>query len=78
MTGAAVFVAILTALLVWMLRGARGRGRARDGSREAASGPEELEAAEREVAELESGQDPDDEWAGSDWGPGAPRPRHSS
>jgi hypothetical protein len=36
---------------------------------------EELEAAEREVRELEAGALPDDERPGDDWGPGTGRPR---
>ena len=36
---------------------------------------EELEAAEREVRELERGALPDDERPGDDWGPGTGRPR---
>jgi hypothetical protein len=36
---------------------------------------EELEAAEREVRDLESRQRPDEGFAGDDWGPGASRPR---
>jgi hypothetical protein len=36
---------------------------------------DELEAAEREVRELESGQRPEDGFEGDDWGPGASRPR---
>ncbi|HJR50397.1 MAG TPA: hypothetical protein VJ794_04775 [Gemmatimonadales bacterium] len=35
----------------------------------------ELEAAEREVRELEAGALPDDERPGDDWGPGTGRPR---
>lgn len=36
---------------------------------------EELEAAEREVRDLESSQRPEDGFLGDDWGPGAGRPR---
>jgi hypothetical protein len=36
---------------------------------------EELERAEREVRELETHQQPEDGFAGDDWGPGAGRPR---
>ena len=36
---------------------------------------EELEAAEREVRELESRQRPEDGFVGDDWGPGAAQPR---
>ena len=36
---------------------------------------EELEAAEREVRELESRQRPEDGFEGDDWGPGAAQPR---
>jgi len=34
----------------------------------------ELEAAEREVRDLDATLRPDDEVPGSDWGPGTPRP----
>jgi hypothetical protein len=36
---------------------------------------EELEAAEREVRELETWQRPEDGFEGDDWGPGAAKPR---
>ena len=36
---------------------------------------EELEAAEREVRDLESDQRPENGFLGDDWGPGASRPR---
>ena len=36
---------------------------------------EELEAAEREVRDLETNQRPEDGFLGDDWGPGASRPR---
>jgi hypothetical protein len=36
---------------------------------------EELEAAEREVRDLDAGQRPEDGFLGDDWGPGASRPR---
>lgn len=34
---------------------------------------DELEAAEREVRDLGTGQQPEDGFAGDDWGPGAPK-----
>jgi len=36
---------------------------------------EELEAAEREVRELEAGHRPEEGFEGDDWGTGAARPR---
>jgi hypothetical protein len=36
---------------------------------------EELEAAEREVRDLDPSARPDDGFLGDDWGPGASRPR---
>jgi hypothetical protein len=36
---------------------------------------EELEAAEREVRDLDPNQRPEDGFLGDDWGPGASRPR---
>jgi len=35
----------------------------------------ELEAAEQEVRELESGRRPEEGFEGDDWGPGAAKPR---
>jgi hypothetical protein len=57
------------AVVVWLLRPRAPRGpRLLD---EPGIDREELEAAEREVRELESGRRPEDGFAGDDWGPGA-------
>jgi hypothetical protein len=65
--------AALSALVIWLVRRPRHPGPRLVG----ADGidREELEAAEREVRELESGRQPDDGYEGDDWGPGATRPR---
>jgi hypothetical protein len=65
--------AALAALVVWLVRRPRHPGPrlvGDDGIDRA-----ELEAAEREVRDLESGRHPDDGFEGDDWGPGAARPR---
>lgn len=65
--------AALAALIAWLLRPRRPRGprlvEEDDIDREA------LEAAEREVRELESGRRPEDGFETDDWGPGTARPR---
>ena len=63
----------LAALVVWLLRRPRHPGPRVVG--EDGIDREELEAAEREVRELESGQRPEDGFEGDDWGPGAAQPR---
>jgi hypothetical protein len=60
----------LVALVVWLaFPGVRRR------RREEVEPPdrEELDQAEREVRDLDLGQDPEEGWAGDDWGPGAGR-----
>ncbi|MBA2457674.1 MAG: hypothetical protein H0V43_01815 [Gemmatimonadales bacterium] len=64
---------LLLALLLWLLRDRRHPGPrlyGHDGIDR-----EELEAAERDVQELESRRSPDEELPGDDWGPGAAQPR---
>jgi hypothetical protein len=65
--------ASIVALLVWLMRRPRHPGPrlvGHDGIDR-----EELEAAEREVRDLESHAPPDKGLEGDDWGPGAARPR---
>ncbi len=65
--------AVLAAFGVWLVRRPRHPGPrlvGHDGIDR-----EELEAAEREVRELEAGRRPEGESEGEDWGPGAARPR---
>jgi hypothetical protein len=64
---------LLVALLLWLLRDRRHPGPRLHG----ADGidREELEEAEREVRELETGPTPDESRLGDDWGPGTGRPR---
>jgi hypothetical protein len=65
--------AALSALVIWLVRRPRHPGPRLVGTD--GIDREELEAAEREVRELESGRQPDDGFEGDDWGPGAARPR---
>ncbi len=68
-----VAAAALAALAVWLLRRPRHPGPRLMGDE--GIDWEELEAAEREVRELEAGQRPEDGFEGDDWGPGAAQPR---
>lgn len=69
-----VAAAAVIALVLWLRRdrtypGPRLEGEDRGIDRE------ELEAAEREVRDLDPNQRPEDGFIGDDWGPGASRPR---
>jgi hypothetical protein len=64
---------LLVGLLLWLVRERRDPGPRLYGEDDIDR--EELEAAEREVRELEAGALPDDERPGDDWGPGTGRPR---
>jgi hypothetical protein len=64
---------VLAAVGIWLFRRPRYRGPRLVG--EEGIDREALEAAEREVRELEAGQRPEDGFTGDDWGPGAGRPR---
>jgi hypothetical protein len=63
----------LAAVVVWLLRRPRHPGPRLVG--DDGIDREELEAAEREVRELEAGQHLEDGFEGDDWGPGAAKPR---
>ncbi|MGH7657890.1 MAG: hypothetical protein ACREL6_06615, partial [Gemmatimonadales bacterium] len=69
--GILVFGVVLVILLLWLLRGQSGGDAI---TRDPAIHHGELEEAEREVRGLETGQQPDEDIYGDDWGPGAPRP----
>ena len=66
------FVAII-ALILWLRRDRTYPG-PRLQSEDDGIDHEELERAEREVRDLESGQRPESGFRGDDWGPGTPRP----
>lgn len=68
-----VALAALAALIVWLVRPRRHPGPRLVG--DDGIDRDELEAAEREVQELESGRRPEDGFEGDEWGPGAARPR---
>lgn len=71
----AIFLAavLIVGLVLWLLRDRSYPGPRLHGGD--GIDHEELEAAEREVRELESGALPDEERPGDDWGPGTGRPR---
>jgi hypothetical protein len=71
----AIFIAavLLVGVVLWLVRERRYPGPRLHGKDDIDR--EELEAAEREVRELERGALPDDERPGDDWGPGTGRPR---
>ena len=74
MSGTLIGLAALAALVVWLVR--RGAGPARRRHHDpGAVDHAELEAAEREVRDLDLGARPDDGFEGDDWGPGAGDPR---
>ena len=67
-----VAVVALIALVLWLRRGRRYSGpRLADDEIDR----EELEAAEREVRDLDPTARPEDGFLGDDWGPGSSRPR---
>ena len=68
-----VALAAIIALVLWLRRDRSYPGpRLED---EEGIDREELEAAEREVRELDPSTRPEDGFHGDDWGPGASRPR---
>jgi hypothetical protein len=64
---------LMVGLVFWLVRERRYPGPRVHG--DDGIDQEELEAAEREVRELEAGTLPDEERPGDDWGPGTGRPR---
>jgi hypothetical protein len=71
----AIFLAavLIVGLILWLMRDRRYPGLRLHG--EDGIDREELEAAEREVRELETGALPEEDRPGDDWGPGIGRPR---
>jgi len=69
-----VAAAALMALVLWSLRRRRYPGPRLHGEDDGID-REELEAAEREVRDLDGGLRPEDGFEGDDWGPGAANPR---
>ncbi len=68
-----VAVVAIVALVLWLRRRSRYPGPRLAG--DDGIDREELEAAEREVRDLDATQRPEDGFIGDDWGPGAGRPR---
>ena len=68
-----VALTALVALVLWIRRDRTYPGPRLDSDDDGID-REELDAAEREVRDLNSGQRPDEEFPGNDWGPGSPRP----
>jgi hypothetical protein len=64
---------VVAAFVVWLIRRPRHPGPRLVG--DDGVDRDELEAAEREVRELEAGRRPEDGFEGDDWGPGAAKPR---
>ena len=60
---------LLVALVLWLV--APGRVRRRRTEEIESVDAAELDAAEREVRDLDLRQDPEEGWVGDDWGPGA-------
>jgi hypothetical protein len=65
--------AAIVALVLWLRRDRSYPG-PRLQSEDDGIDHEELEAAEREVRDLEANRRPEEGFAGDDWGPGSPRP----
>jgi hypothetical protein len=68
-----VAAAVIASLAAWLVRRPRHPGPRLVG--DDGIDREELEAAEREVRELEARQSPEEGFEGDDWGPGAAKPR---
>jgi hypothetical protein len=66
-------VVLLVGLVLWLSRERQYPGPRLHG--DDGIDREELEAAEREVRDLEAGALPDEDRPGDDWGPGTGRPR---
>jgi hypothetical protein len=64
----------IVALVLWLRRDRSYPGPKLHGEDDGIN-REELEAAEREVRELDPNARPEDGFLGDDWGPGATRPR---
>ncbi len=71
-----VSATLLVAVALWFRRDRRHPGPRLHGSD--GIDREELEAAEREVRDLDASARPEDERSGDDWGPGTVRPRRRS
>jgi hypothetical protein len=66
--------AVLASLIVWLTRGRRYPGPRRLPEDDQID-REALEAAEREVRDLDASRRPEQGFEGEDWGPGVARPR---
>lgn len=71
MIGPLLGILVAVALVMWGVGRLAAKGRPRESG---AVDLEELEAAEREVRDWDTGVRPEDDVPGADWGPGTPRP----
>lgn len=65
-----LIIAVVVALLVWLVAPSAGRQTASEDDRIEPVDQEELDAAEREVRDLDLQQRPEEGFEGDDWGPG--------
>lgn len=73
--GLIVAVALVAAVIAWLVRGRRRYRGPRLVGGDDGIDREELEEAEREVRDLGLDHRPEDDVTGDDWGPGTARPK---
>lgn len=70
MWGGIAALAAIAAVLFWLLRGHKSASTRSTNLADSEVDHDELEAAEEEIREVDSGAQPGDEQPGDDWGPG--------